>query len=102
MPSSVDTPMLWREVAEDGNALQFLGPPQTPDEVARHVLAAVGTRRAEVFPNRADGLLARAAMLAPGVLRRRCSPRWSPWGVAGGSGTGGARRRGICPVVSPT
>lgn len=68
MPSSVDTPMLWREVAEDGNALQFLGPPQTPDAVAAHIVAAVGTRRSEVFPNRVDGLLARAAMLAPGAL----------------------------------
>lgn len=68
MPSSVDTPMLWREVAEGGNALQFLGPPQTPGQVADHVVAAIGTRRTEVFPNRVEGLLARAAMLVPGAL----------------------------------
>lgn len=68
LPSSVDTPMLWREVAEDGHALQFLGPPQSPQEIATAAVGAIGRHVAEVFPNRVDGLMARAAMLAPGLL----------------------------------
>lgn len=82
LPSSVDTPMLWREVAEDGNALQFLGPPQSPETIADAVAAVIGKRTAEVFPNRVDGWLARAAMLAPGLLPH-VLPRLEPLGRRG-------------------
>ena len=82
LPSSVDTPMLWREVAEDGNALQFLGPPQSPDVIADAAVAVIGRHVAEVFPNRVDGWLARAAMLAPGLLPH-VLPRLEPLGRKG-------------------
>lgn len=82
LPSSVDTPMLWREVAEDGNALQFLGPPQSPDVIADAAVAVIGRHVAEVFPNRVDGWLARTAMLAPGLLPH-VLPRLEPLGRKG-------------------
>ncbi|MFD5867870.1 SDR family NAD(P)-dependent oxidoreductase [Corynebacterium sp. NPDC060344] len=82
LPSSVDTPMLWREVAEDGNALQFLGPPQSPETIADAALGVIGRHVAEVFPNRVDGVLARAAMLAPGLLPH-ILPRLEPLGRRG-------------------
>lgn len=82
LPSAVDTPMLWREVAEDGNALQFLGPPQTAAEIADSVRGVLGRRVAEVYPNRVDGWLSRAAMLAPNALPA-VLPRLEPLGRRG-------------------
>ena len=44
--------------------------------------AVIGKRTAEVFPNRVDGWLARAAMLAPGLLPH-VLPRLEPLGRRG-------------------
>lgn len=82
LPSAVDTPMLWREVAEDGNALQFLGPPQSAGDIADSVIGVLGRRVPEVYPNRIDGWLARAAMLAPNLLPA-VLPRLEPLGRRG-------------------
>ncbi|WP_295624018.1 SDR family oxidoreductase [uncultured Corynebacterium sp.] len=99
LPSSVDTPMLWREVAEDGNALQFLGPPQSPEDIAARVIDVIGRHVPEVFPNRVDGWLARVAMLAPGLLPH-VLPRLEPLGRRGmAKYRGELERRGDLPTA---
>lgn len=73
LPGAVDTPMLAAEAAGGGNALQFLGAPAAPADVAERILGAVaaaiaGRPVAEVYPGRVEGLAARVAMLHPPVL----------------------------------
>lgn len=69
LPSAVDTPMLHKEVAEDGNATQFLGTPLTPEDVGRRIMDVLGRHRAELHPNRLEFLGVHLLMAAPGALR---------------------------------
>lgn len=69
-PSATETPMLMREAIENGNKMQFMDPPQMPDDVASTVLRALDRPRLEVFVRPAESWSARLAMLVPGILPR--------------------------------
>lgn len=67
-PGAVDTPMLRHEAATGGSALNFIGTPLEPDQVAQAVLSALDRPRVEINVPRADGWLVKVGMLAPGLL----------------------------------
>ncbi|MBV6659765.1 SDR family oxidoreductase [Pseudomonas yamanorum] len=67
-PSATETPMLMREAIEDGNKMQFMDPPQMPEDVAKTVLRALDKPRLEMFVRPSESWTARLAMLAPGIL----------------------------------
>lgn len=69
-PGAVDTPMLRREAAEGGSALNFLSEPLAPEVVADAVVANLDRLRLETCLPRHDGWALRAVGLAPGVLPR--------------------------------
>jgi short-subunit dehydrogenase len=69
-PGAVDTPMLRHEAATGGSALNFIGTPLEPDQVAQAVVSALDRPRAEINVPRADGWLVKVGMLAPGLLLR--------------------------------
>lgn len=69
-PSATETPMLMREAIENGNKMQFMDPPQMPDDVALTVMRALDKPRLEVFVRPAESWSARLAMLMPGILPR--------------------------------
>lgn len=69
-PSATETPMLMREAIEDGNKMQFLDPPQMPEDVAHTVLKALDKPRLELFVRPSESWTARLVMLAPGILLR--------------------------------
>ncbi|GBQ86361.1 short chain alcohol dehydrogenase [Gluconacetobacter johannae DSM 13595] len=68
-PGAVDTPMLWREMAEGGSVLNFVSPPAAPADVARRIVAVCRRPRREVFLPPLDGMFANLCLLLPGVLR---------------------------------
>jgi NAD(P)-dependent dehydrogenase (short-subunit alcohol dehydrogenase family) len=67
-PGAVDTPMLRREIAEGGSALNFLGTPLRPEAVARAVVANLDRPRLETNIPRHDGWLLKLVNLMPGIL----------------------------------
>ncbi|UZD97721.1 SDR family oxidoreductase [Pseudomonas corrugata] len=67
-PSATETPMLMREAIEDGNKMQFMDPPQMPEDVAQTVLRALDKPGVEMFVRPSESWTARLAMLAPGIL----------------------------------
>lgn len=69
-PSATETPMLMREAIENGNKMQFMDPPQMPDDVASTVMGALDRPSLEVFVRPAESWSARLAMLVPGILPR--------------------------------
>jgi short-subunit dehydrogenase len=69
-PSATETPMLMREAIEDGNKMQFMDPPQMPEEVAKVVLQALDKPCLELFVRPSESWTARLAMLMPNLLVR--------------------------------
>ena len=67
-PSATETPMLMREAIEDGNKMQFMDPPQMPEDVAKTVIKALEKPRLELFVRPSESWTARLVMLVPGVL----------------------------------
>lgn len=67
-PSATETPMLMREAIHGGNKLQFMDPPQTPDEVARQVLCCLDEPCLERFVRTSESWTVRLAMLLPNLL----------------------------------
>ena len=70
MPSATDTRMLRQEAIDGGNALQFLDPPQTPEQVARTMIGLLDKPRLEAYPKPGESWLVRAALLVPNALPR--------------------------------
>lgn len=70
MPSATDTRMLRQEALDGGNALQFLDPPQTPEQVARTMIGLLDRPRLEAYPRPSESWLVRVALLVPNALPR--------------------------------
>lgn len=70
MPSATETPMLMREAIEGGNTLQFMDPPQQPEDVARQVMRMLDSPCLERYPRISESWTVRLAMLAPNLLPR--------------------------------
>ncbi len=70
MPSATDTRMLRQEALDGGNSLQFLDPPQTPEQVARTMVGLLDRPRLEAYPRPSESWLVRAALLVPNALPR--------------------------------
>ncbi len=70
MPSATDTRMLRQEAIDGGNALQFLDPPQTPQQVARTMVSLLDRPRLEAYPKPGESWLVRTALLVPNALPR--------------------------------
>ena len=68
LPSATDTPMLQDEAIEGGNSLQFLDPPQSPEDVARTYLRMLDSPRMERYPRLSESWLVRVVMLAPDLI----------------------------------
>jgi 2-dehydro-3-deoxy-L-rhamnonate dehydrogenase (NAD+) len=69
-PSATETPMLMREAIDGGNKLQFIDPPQQPDEVALQVLRMLDDPCLERYVRPSESWTVRLAMLVPNLLRR--------------------------------
>ena len=67
-PDSVDTGQLRHELEYDAAALSFADAPLPAGRVARAILRAATSRRAELLVPPVRGALARAAMAAPGLV----------------------------------
>lgn len=70
LPSATDTPMLRQEAIDGGNALQFMDPPQQPEDVAAQVLLMLDKPCLERSPKASDTWLSSLAMLFPNLLPR--------------------------------
>ncbi|MEN0069731.1 MAG: SDR family oxidoreductase, partial [Propionicimonas sp.] len=70
LPSATDTRMLRQEAIDGGNALQFLDPPQTADQVARTMVGLLDRPRLEAYPRPSESWLVRGVMLVPNALPR--------------------------------
>jgi NAD(P)-dependent dehydrogenase (short-subunit alcohol dehydrogenase family) len=70
LPSATETPMLMREAIEGGNTLQFMDPPQQPEDVARQVMRQLDDPCLERYPRPAESWTVRLAMLLPNHLPR--------------------------------
>jgi NAD(P)-dependent dehydrogenase (short-subunit alcohol dehydrogenase family) len=68
MPSATETPMLMREAIEGGNTLQFMDPPQQPQDVARQVMRMLDSPCLERYPRVSESWTVRLAMLVPNLL----------------------------------
>ncbi len=68
LPSATDTPMLRQEALDGGNSLQFLDPPQTPEDVVRAFRKLLDKPRYEVYPKPSESWLVRVVMLTPSVI----------------------------------
>lgn len=68
MPSATETPMLMREAIEGGNTLQFMDPPQQPEDVARQVMRMLDSPCLERYPRISESWTVRLAMLMPNIL----------------------------------
>jgi NAD(P)-dependent dehydrogenase (short-subunit alcohol dehydrogenase family) len=68
LPGATETPMLHREAIAGGNALQFMDPPQQPQDVAEQVLLMLDKPCLERSPKASESWLSRLAMLFPNVL----------------------------------
>jgi 2-dehydro-3-deoxy-L-rhamnonate dehydrogenase (NAD+) len=69
-PSATETPMLVREAIDGGNKLQFIDPPQQPDEVAQQVLRMLDQPCLERYVRPSESWTVRLAMLVPNLLGR--------------------------------
>ena len=69
-PSATETPMLMREAIHGGNKLQFMDPPQMPDEVALQVMRCLDKPCLERFVRTSESWTVRLAMLLPNMLAR--------------------------------
>ncbi|WP_049645105.1 SDR family NAD(P)-dependent oxidoreductase [Candidatus Rhodobacter oscarellae] len=69
-PTATDTQQLRKEAVSDGNVLNFIDVPQTPQDVARTFLRALKKPRLEVYPKASDSILSRIAMLFPNLQPR--------------------------------
>lgn len=67
-PSATETPMLMREAIHGGNKLQFMDPPQMPDEVALQVIRCLDEPCLERFVRPSESWTVRLAMLVPNLL----------------------------------
>ncbi|HWW71899.1 MAG TPA: SDR family oxidoreductase, partial [Duganella sp.] len=70
LPSATETPMLMREAVEGGNTLQFMDPPQQPEDVARQVMRMLESPCLERYPRPSESWTVRLAMLVPNMLPR--------------------------------
>lgn len=68
MPSATETPMLMREAIEGGNTLQFMDPPQKPEDVAKQVMRMLDSPCLERYPRVSESWTVRLAMLVPNML----------------------------------
>lgn len=68
LPAATETPMLHREAIAGGNTLQFIDPPQQPDEVAAQVLLMLDKPCLERSPKASESWFSRLAMLLPNML----------------------------------
>ena len=70
LPSATETQMLMREAIEGGNTLQFMDPPQQPEDVARQVMRMLDSPCLERYPRVSESWTVRLAMLLPNMLPR--------------------------------
>ncbi|MGN2413010.1 SDR family NAD(P)-dependent oxidoreductase [Pseudomonas syringae] len=70
LPTATDTQMLRKEAIEGGNALQFIAPPQSPEDVARQVVLMLDKPCLERFPKPSESWAASLTMLFPNLLPR--------------------------------
>ena len=68
LPSATETQMLMREAIEGGNTLQFMDPPQQPEDVARQVMRMLDSPCLERYPRVSESWTVRLAMLVPNML----------------------------------
>ena len=68
LPAATETPMLHKEAIYGGNALQFMDPPQQPQDVAEQVLLMLDKPCLERTPKASESWLSRLAMLFPNLL----------------------------------
>nr|WP_315392093.1 SDR family oxidoreductase [uncultured Duganella sp.] len=98
MPSATETPMLMREAVEGGNTLQFMDPPQQPEDVARQVMRMLDDPCLERYPRLGESWTVRLAMLVPNMLPRLI-PLFRKKGVRGHARyLESLRRRGLVVV----
>lgn len=67
-PGAVDTPMLRYEARNNGNVLNFLSTPQTPEDVLRAFNRLLKQPKLEVYVPYSDSILARGVAVFPGLL----------------------------------
>ncbi|QKE61913.1 SDR family oxidoreductase [Aquipseudomonas campi] len=70
LPAATETPMLQKEAIDGGNALQFMDPPQQPEDVADQVLLMLDKPCLERTPKASESWISRLAMLFPNLLPR--------------------------------
>ncbi|MYM36373.1 SDR family NAD(P)-dependent oxidoreductase [Duganella sp. FT50W] len=98
MPSATETPMLMREAIEGGNTLQFMDPPQQPEDVARQVMRMLDDPCLERYPRVSESWTVRLAMLVPNMLPKLI-PLFRKKGVRGHARyLESLRRRGLVRV----
>lgn len=98
MPSATETPMLMREAIEGGNTLQFMDPPQQPEDVARQVMRMLDAPCLERYPRVSESWTVRLAMLVPNMLPKLI-PLFRKKGVRGHARyLESLRRRGLVRV----
>lgn len=68
-PGAVDTPMLRKEMAENGSELNFTSPPSTVAEIAECLVKLSRGPSRERFWPRLDGLFSQACLVMPWLLR---------------------------------
>ena len=68
LPAATETPMLRKEAIDGGNALQFMDPPQQPEDVADQVLLMLDKPCLERTPKASESWLSSLAMLFPNLL----------------------------------
>ena len=68
LPAATETQMLHKEAIYGGNALQFMDPPQQPQDVAEQVLLMLDKPCLERTPKASESWLSRLAMLFPNLL----------------------------------
>lgn len=66
-PDSVDTPQLDYELQYDEAVLSFIGEPMKPEKVAKGILKAVRTKKAEVLVPSGMGIFCRIGMAFPSL-----------------------------------
>lgn len=70
LPAATETPMLRKEAIDGGNALQFMDPPQQPEDVADQVLLMLDKPCLERTPKASESWISSLAMLFPNLLPR--------------------------------
>lgn len=68
MPSATDTDMLRQEAISGGNVLQFMDPPQLPEDVAGLICRVMKNPKMESAPRPSELWLTKLAMLFPNQL----------------------------------